>query len=161
MTLVMSVISLMLVILISGCSTTGKTFTITAKELNDNTKWVNSNTTFSLLYDSYEDGDTLIIKDTISTITYDKTFNATGISFIWDNGTQIRNFAFKGNITDSYKNGDKVKITVHLKHVTFSYNGKNYDMEIFAEEWESQDYFIKNFDTYPFKFLPASCIEKE
>lgn len=158
--LVMSIVSLMLMILISGCSTTGKTFTMTAKELNDNAKFVNSNKTFSILYTSYEDGDTLIIKDTISDVTYNQTFNVTGIS-IMGGSDSIRGFAFQGNITDLYKNGDKVKITVHIKHVTFLYNGKNYDMEIFAEEWESQDYFIENFDTYPFKFLPTSCIEKE
>ncbi len=156
--LLICAVFLALVMLISGCNS-GKTFTITAKELNEDVKWVNNNTTFSMLYTSYQDGDTLIIKDTISNVTYDQNFNATGISFIWSSGT--RGVAFQGNITDKYKEGDEVEITVHLKHVTFFYNDINYDMEIFAEEWESQDYFIKNFNIYPFKFLPTSCIEKE
>lgn len=155
---------LALVLLISGCTNNnensgGKTFMVTTEELNDHAHFVNNNTTLLIFYDSYEDGDALIIQDIISNVTYDQTFNATGISFTSPSG--IRGFAFQGNITDKYKEGDEVKITVHLKHVTFSYNGKNYDMEIFAEEWESQDYFINNFNTYPFKFLPASCIEKE
>ena len=157
------VIFLTLVLLISGCTSNndangGNTFTITAKELNDHAKFVNTNSTLSILYDQYENGDTLIIKDTISNVTYDQTFDATGITFTWQSG--MRSFAFQGDITNKYKDGDKVKITVHLKHVTFSYNGTNYDMEVFAEEWVSQSYFIENFNIYPFNFLPASCIEK-
>jgi len=173
--LALGMICFMLVVFISGCtqqnnkgnegSTTGKTLTMTAKELNDDMS-VNSDwsTYFTIAYNSLEDGDTLILQDKITNISYDSVTNSTMVKFEWTNGSisfSIK-LAFEGNITGSYIVGDNVTITQKIKHVTFTYQNLAYDIELFEDQWESQDYFSFNAGSAlgGLKPLPQSCIAK-
>lgn len=128
-------------------------------------------------YDSLKDGDTLILTDTISKINYTESilFNATNISFNIENdsnkdyGENSLDILFEGNLTDKYKPGDNVRITVTIKK--FSYENEtsniNYQIDAFKEGWKEDD-FISNQTGFLFmsmfgsflQVLPESCIEK-
>ena len=76
---------------------------------------------FTINFDSVNDGDTLIIQDTISNISYDS--NTTTVTFEWAEGNTTGSLvlSFEGDITDSYQAGDGVKITLKIKRVKFTY----------------------------------------
>lgn len=128
-------------------SNTGNTVIMTAKEHSDDkftdTDWI---TYITIFYNSLEDGDSLIIRDIISNISYDSDTDTTTVTFEWtENGvTSSLTPVFAGDLTGSFQPGDEANISVKIKHVTFSYEDMNYDLEIYEEQWESQDYFISN-----------------
>lgn len=141
------------------------TVTMTAKEFHDDMISGPSETGFSVLYNSLKDGDTLIIQDSISEINYDSNTNATTVTFKWSEPTTSRHFQFDGDITQDYLVGGGVSITVHIKHITISIDYFEYDLEIFEEQWISEDYFSENVPNFfliiqGFKPLPQSCISK-
>lgn len=147
------------------------TVTMTAKEFNDDMISVSSETGFSMLYNSLKDGDTLIIQDSISEINYDSNTDETTVTFKWSEPegegtlTTSRHFQFDGNITQNYLVGDGVSITVHIKHITISIDNFEYNLEVFEEQWISEDYFSENVPNFflisqGFKPLPQSCIIK-
>jgi hypothetical protein len=163
------IISIMLVFLLCGCTedntgtngTGAKTVTMTAEELqNDATVDTDWETYITIDYESIEDGDTLIIQDTIDSIEYDELADSTLIEM----GSQDSPFMpiFEGDLTGSYQVGDEVKITVTIKHVTFSYEDEvsglsmDYDMELFDEQWTSQEDFFETGGGA----LPQSSISK-
>lgn len=171
--LTLGMICFMLVVFISGCtqqsnkgnnvSTTGKTLTMTAKEFNDDASVKIGDTYFTIACNSLEDGDTLILQDTITNISYDSVTNSTMVKFEWTNGIASfsTNLAFEGNITGSYIVGDNVNITQKIKHVTFSYQNLAYDIELFEDQWVSEEYFTSHVTTgNQLKPLPQSCIIK-
>ena len=165
----------MLVILMCGCTEdknggsgngiSAKTYTWTAKQVTDDMPldldWDDG---FQMLYSTLKDGDTLIIQDTITNISYNSDKGTTTVAFEWTEGIETNSFnlIFEGNITNSYQPGDEVKISVTIKHVTLSYQGFNFEMEIYEEQWESVEYFKSDLDSggEGFKPLPQSCIEK-
>jgi len=164
-----------LVILMCGCTenknngssngTSAKTYTWTAKQATEDMPLdLDWNDGFQMLYNTLKDGDTLIIQDTITNISYNSDKDTTTVTFEWteDNVTNSFNPFFEGNITNSYKPGDEVKISVTIKYVTVTYQGFNFEMEIYAEQWESEEYFVSDLDSggEGFKPLPQSCIEK-
>jgi hypothetical protein len=161
---------LIISILICGCinnntndNISPKTVVMTAREFSDDMKQFETNSSVSFDFTSLQGGDTLIVEDTISETAYDQSENATAVKFKWQSGERENtsiNFVFKGNITGEYKKSDEVNITLHIKHVVFSNATKKFDLEIFEEQWVSEDYFLKNIDYYPFKLLPISCIKK-
>ena len=172
------IIILMLVIFVSGCTdsddskdeesdnggTTGNTYTMTAKEFNDDMimdkDW---NTYETMDYISLEGGDTLIIQDTIAEILYNPVTDSTTVTFEWIEGevTASLNLQFEGNITGSYQVGYEVKVTVKIKHVTFTFEvGEmliDYDIEIFEEQWTTQEDYVYSGGRSP---LPSTSIEK-
>jgi hypothetical protein len=182
--LVICIISLLLIVSTIGCfeeeekkgsddnndedvngdnqNNTGETFT--AKEHYMDLNYSGNNTNVIIDYESLEDGDTLIIEDTLDNLTYDPTTNTTYLIFEFINNsiTQSLNLLFDGNLTGNYQSGDKLKMTFNIKHVQFDYNGTSYDMEIYDEYWESENYFTTNLEStgIPYKPLPESVIEK-
>ena len=156
----------------NGGGTTGNTVTMTAKEYTEDisTDWNNEDTTTSITMDlkTLEEGDILIIQDTIDSITYDSNNDTTLVSFSWANeygyNTSL-NPTFEGDITGLYKVGDNVKVSVTIKHVTGSYEYQgstvNYDLELWEEQWESYDYFNSHggiSSNEGSKPMPQSCI---
>lgn len=151
---------LMLVALISGCTenkttdngggTTGNTYTMTAKEVqNDMTMDSDWSTYIKILYTTLEDGDTLIIHDTIDDISYSSDTDRTTVTFDTSEGegvTSSLNYPFEGDITGSYQIGDEVKITATIKHVEETYeqggSSMDYELEIFEETWTNMDEYI-------------------
>jgi len=158
----LGIFCLMITIFICGCSeqnnpgTTG--ITMTAKELYNDKETIQGPDNVTINYKSLNDGDALIIQDTIFRIKYDYFFNKTIILFLWDqeNSSDPIEFEFEGNITGSYFIDDQVKITVKIKHVIFSYQDVPYDMELFEEQWVNEEYFNSN----RYKPLPSNCITK-
>lgn len=171
------IIVLMLVALVSGCTenkttddgdngggTTGNTYTWTAEEFEDDltfdTDW---ETYFKMVFGTLADGDTLILQDTISEISYDSLTDRTTITFDTSEGGDISssiNNNFEGDITDTYQVGDEVKITVTIKHVEFTDDSTgtsmDYELEIFEEQWTTQEEYV----TSGGGALPSSTIEK-
>jgi len=172
------IVVLMLVALVSGCTenkttdsnddnngggTTGNTYTMTAKEMQDDmtmdTDWA---TYIKILYTTLADGDTVVIQDTITEISYDSETDRTTVTFEWteDEVTGSLNLPFEGDITATYQAGDEVKVTVTIKHVEFTYEtsgaSMDYEIEIFDEQWTTQEEYIASQGGA----LPATIIEK-
>lgn len=105
-------------------------------------------------FQSLDKGDTLIIQDTINTISYNATRGYTSIEFISYPGDT---FPIEGDITDEFRGGDTVEITVHIIDVSFNEDHPTtgetwtFNIETFEEEWDSVN------KTY--KLLPAEYIQ--
>ena len=116
-------------------------------------------------FDTLDEGDTLILSDKISNISYTEfLINSTSINFKTENyskmgvsGNEVA-FLFEGNITDRYFIDDNVKITLTIKDFEFKNesSGFNIEMEGYAEGSDLEE--------IPFSFftqiLPESCIIK-
>ena len=168
---IFAILCIGLVIFLSGCNeqenggtTTGNTVTMTAEELNDDMNIETDWTTYmKILYDSLENGDTLIIEDTIDNISYEPIIDRTVIIFDISEGegmTSSLNYPFEGDISDIYQIGDQVKITATIKHVEFTFEedgaSMDYELEIFDEMWTTQEEYIASGGGT----LPSSCITK-
>ena len=167
---------IIIVILFCGCtqqdnngdSTNGKTVTMTVKELSDDMAPPENLLSLTILYNSLENRDTLILQDTIPEITYVSDTQSTNIRYEWTEeqggGTLTKSWTLRvdGDITDEFQVGDEFKLTVTIKHVAISnpLGEGEIELEIFEEEWVSEDYFIENLVTGGLKPLPQSCIEK-
>ena len=152
-----SILCLVMVLFISGCTeqsntetNTGKTVTMTAEEVFNDMKMDSDWSTYiKILYNSLDDGDTLIIHDTIDNISYNPETNRTTITFNVsqdENMSNSLNFPFEWNLTGFYHVGDEVKITGTIKHVKFTYeqngNSMDYELEIFKEMWTTPDEYM-------------------
>ena len=119
---------------------------------------------YSLLYNTLENGDLLIIEDVINEIFYSNDEDATIIIFRWvvNEESDYLDLTFEGDLTDSFEMGDKVSISVTIKYVMFSYEEFNFEMEIYKEQWVSEEYFRENVDSGAdgFKPLPENIISK-
>ena len=76
--------------------------------------------------------------------------------FEWtnENGTNSFNPAFEGNITNIYRQGLMVRISLTIKYVKFAYQTVNFEMGIFEEQWKSIDYFKSDLDSGGEGFKP-------
>ena len=145
-----------------------KTVNMSVRELYEDMAPPENLLSFNLLYNSLDDGDTLILQDTIPNISYDPTTQATSIKFEWseehNNGTltQRTTLLIDGDITDEFQVGDEFKITVTIKHVVISspYGEGELELEIFEEQWIGEDYFLDNFATGGLRPLSRQYIEK-
>ena len=103
----------------------------------------------SISIPAFSDGDCILIYDNISIIYYHPEEDYTDVAFSWytdyPNEKRIDYYQFKGNLTDTFKEGDYVAIKVHIKHVIITISDfEVYNLEIFEEEWVSEQYFIDN-----------------
>lgn len=120
-----------------------------------------ANKTAYIWLTSLNAGDTVIINDTIDTITYNTSSqkNRTLITFSTVNSTSpLRGgLAFQGNITDRFHPGDTITVTAHIANVTFYQTqpsiGATWTVhyELFREQWDN----VTN-ASVP---LPQRCIE--
>ncbi len=163
--IVLVIVCLITTVLLCGCSeqtnqntTTGKTVTMTAEELYNDTETIQGPENITINYKSLNDSDTLIVRNNIFKINYDHVYNKTIVLFVWDkqNSNASMIFEFQGDITGSYSNDEQVKITVKIKKEIFSYQNVTQDMELFEQQWVDENYF----NTYRYKPLPPSCISK-
>jgi hypothetical protein len=93
-------------------------------------------------FSSYDDGDTIIIRDTINDIRYREETNDTGIEFISLLGEK---FSIKGDITDEFRKGDDVEIKLHIISVRYTKQDTNtgeiwtFNRETLQEGWDSKN----------------------
>ena len=171
--LVVSIIMLFIFLLIffSGCLNPGgnddekNAIIMTAREHNEDiTIDTHTNNSFSKLYTSLNDGDLLIIKDIIDIISYDSKMDATLVLFEWieEGKSMFLEIIFEGDLTPIFSLGDEVEISVTIKYVNFTYNELNYEMEIYNEQWVSEDFFKTDLETGGdgFRPLPQNIIKK-
>ena len=166
------ILVLTLVLFLSGCteensnSAGAKTVTMTAKEMSDDVTWDGSQSSLTIGYNTLNEGDTLIVEDTISNVEYNSTNDWTKIRFEIGNessseGLTTVMFYIQGNQTSSYQSGNKVRITNKIKHVQFTNDQVSYDIELLEDQWESEEYFVTHMMTGNYlKPLPSSAIEK-
>ncbi len=119
-----------------------------------------ANKTAYIWLTSLDEGDTVIINDTIDIITFNTTAeqNRTLIKFRSVNSSDpLRGgLAFQGDITQQYHAGDNVTVTAHIANVTFTSNNTGtgdrwtVQYELFREQWDNA-----TDDSVP---LPARCI---
>lgn len=161
---------LSLIALTCGCTQQNNTLVMTAQELQDDrqTNLSADYLTVIIGFESFNDGDSIIIQDKISNISYDSENYRTEVELdVVAKGTifDLTTFYFKGDLTGTYKKGNNVKISVTVKQAEISMEFNNitinYNVEIFEEQWKDEEFFKYNIQTgYPFKPLPERCIEK-
>lgn len=151
----------------NGDDTSNDRILMTAREHAEDRAVVIYFSNIKIFYYSLNTGDTIIIQDTISNISYNINSDTTTVSFNWDVNGSIETlyFLFEGNIINQYHEGDKVNITITIQRVTFSNNGINYDLELYAECWENEEYFKEHLRSplniaQGLKPLPSNLIEK-
>lgn len=142
----------------NGNGATGNTFTMNAEELlNDMNIETDYATYMKTDFISMQEVDSLIFMDAISEIQYLTDVDATEIVFtikIGETEWKSTRFFFMGNITDSYKVGDFVRITVTITHATFTIDGMDVDIEIYKETWLDFDYYQSHRTTSTGGFYP-------
>ena len=135
----------------------------TAQELSEDI--VSEGIDSSLLYNSLSDGDAIIIKDTITNISYNQNTDNTTVKFSNVVG-YIGDLIFEGNLTSLYATGDHVQVYVTIKLKTFTLEPPDvlseitYNLEIFEKQWGGTEYFVKKMATSlkGLKPLPQSSI---
>lgn len=105
-----------------------------------------ANMTMVLFFKSLDEGDTLIIKDTIENITYDEQNQSTSISFASTSQSttgQIPQLRFEGDITDDFSPGDTVGVTTSIVNVTMTQQSQQgqitYHYETLEEGWDAEN----------------------
>jgi len=170
------IVVLMLVALVSGCteessnnnggSADTKTLTMTGEEMSNDMTLDLSENGMIIGYNSLDEGDTLIIEDSISKIEYNSTNDWTKITFETGDASSSMGitsvfFYIQGDQTSSYQVDEQVKITNAIKHVQFTYQGASYNIELLEDQWESEEYFTSHIMTGNYlKPLPTTAIEK-
>ncbi len=123
----------------------GKVITMTMEEIINDYEYNVDNDTkkMSYLLKSLNHGDTLIIRDTVNDVTYNKSGDYTSIDF----ETSVGNpFPIEGDITDRFEKGDSIELTLHIIKDIFTqqnqYTGEiwTFEHETFKEGWDSENY---------------------
>ncbi len=105
-------------------------------------------------YQSLDEGDTLVIRDTINTITYMQAFGFTSIDFAssyTDDAVII-----EGDITNNYSSGDNIILQLTIIRDTFTWEDTKtgelwtYNLECIKEMWDTEQ-------KTPVP-IPSSCI---
>lgn len=116
-----AVICLFLFLLSTGCLENGnkKENVLTLAELHSDYTQETDMEKYTLreYFSSYDDGDTIIIRDTINDIIYREESNDTGIEFISLLGER---FSIKGDITNEFKKEDDVELILHIISVRYT-----------------------------------------
>jgi hypothetical protein len=98
----------------------------------------NETQTAMAVLESFDDGDTIIIKDQINSLTYNYSENVTTIRFSSYPSTDV---SVQGNITDEFQEGDRVTLTSSIIHVTFlqQLQGESWTFhyETFKDGWDT------------------------
>ena len=156
---------------------TGKTVTMNAIELQNDLdiKVVGSGSGHSdgsstttltrekCVYKSVKAGDILVLQDYIKCLFYDEEDDLTIFYFQNKEGEYsgcsldfCLTKSFQGDLTDSFNEGDEVRISGKIIYLNFTANNCDYEFEIYENNWVDQDYFTEN------RFVPLNenCIEK-
>jgi len=146
------------------------------------TAWTYYGTGITMLFNTLEDGDTLIIRDKIpEDIIYNPENDITEIPFRleisgdsnWDVVSSY-SILIKGDITDEFLPGTDFKMTVHIKHINvtaenFMSSGESIklNLELFHEQCDKDEAFFRTSLTDPnspfdevIKPMSQSVIEK-
>ena len=113
----------------------------------------NESRTITYYFQSLNPEDTLIIKDTINTISYNATGGYTSVEFISYPGDT---FPIEGDITNEFTTGDAVQITVHIISTSFTdqnpYTGETwtFNIETFEELWDNEN---KTYKSLPSEYI--------
>lgn len=109
-------------------------------------------------YRSLDDGDKIIIRDTINKSIYDQTAGITYVEFESFTGYPL---AFEGDISYKFQPGVMVDLTVHILTVTFPEIIDNetwtIKLETFREGWDTTD---NSLIAIPQKYLAKTNIEQ-
>ncbi|MGC9308628.1 MAG: hypothetical protein ACP5FL_07625 [Thermoplasmatota archaeon] len=143
----------------AGCLDDGDTeadATMTMQEVSDDFSQSidQGNMTMTVFLKSLDEGDTLLIKDTIANITYNEQNESTAVSFASTSSSSAQ-LRFEGDITDEFSSGDTVAVTTGIINVTMTQQSQQgqvtYHYETFEEGWDAA-----NNKSVPF---PRSTIE--
>ena len=97
----------------------------------------NETQTAMAILESFDDGDTIIVKDQIHNLTYNALENVTIIRFSSYPSTDV---SVEGDITNEFQEGDRVTLTSSIIHVTFTQQlqGESWTFhyETFKDGWD-------------------------
>jgi len=129
------------------------TFEEFANEFNQSMD--NETKTIVYWFESLDDGDTLIIRDTINNTIYSEPVQYSSVEFVSSPGTS---FPIEGNITGTFKKGETVEIELHIINTTFTMQYPStgelwtFTVETFQEGWDNE--------THDYIPIPPECIRK-
>lgn len=151
-------LALHILVIISGCLENGnRSVTMNAWEFWNDHSYSEDNKTriYKTFLVSLDEGDTVIIKDIIHNMSYRASENYTLIecnSLL----NQPSPFPIKGDITDEFKVGDKIMLTLTIIDVAIPREMYNetwiWEMETISEGWDSLNNTIQP--------IPQSYIQK-
>ncbi|MDD3492862.1 MAG: hypothetical protein PHZ19_05145 [Candidatus Thermoplasmatota archaeon] len=95
----------------------------------------NESMTYSILLGSFEQGDKVIISDTIHNVTHRETQNTSWTALSFSSYAE-QAIPIEGDITGDFERGDAVELHVHIINATFSYQGWTIEYETFEEGWD-------------------------
>ena len=113
-------------------------------------------------FKSLEEGDLVIIHDTIDDIQFrdweDTAY--TEVSFEVDEWASL-SYNFEGDITSTFQIGDKVAITFHIKHLEgIRYDNDSNTSLSYVVEFPAEGFDQEYFDEKVNVIMPISCIKK-
>jgi hypothetical protein len=139
-----TVLTLACIFLVASCGClNGDKSTIVKMSMNelieDDFQYVD-NATKKLIsgFNSLDDGDILVVQDTIMNISFEESYNLTVVEL----GPGSQAFSIEGDVTDKFKRGDAVELKLHIVKVVFLQQNQFYseiwtfDIEIFEEGWD-------------------------
>jgi hypothetical protein len=139
-------ICLLLLILINGFldSDKGITVVMSMEEFINDYQSSIDNDTKKIMggYDSLDNGDTVIIRDTIRSLTYNESNNYTLIEFA---SFDAAISPIEGNLINSYNEGDVIELTLHIVLDTFTVPLPPdeiwvYNLEVMKEGWDKDSH---------------------
>lgn len=122
--IIIVVVAILAVLLLTNQDTAS---TITATEWNAEYSQVYNNDEGSMKFPNYDDGDTIIITGTITSMEYSEV-NSTQYSPGYTytdlelDGTQLAGLKWNGDLRNVYNVGDKVEITFHIEEGSIPWN---------------------------------------
>lgn len=147
----------------TGCLENGKEKIITFGELHHdyNQETDMEKNTLTEYFSSFDDGNTLIIRDTINDIIYREESNDTGIEFISLLGER---FSIKGDITKEFMKGDDVELQLHIISVSYTKQDSStgeiwtFNRETLQEGWDSKN---NTFIPVPQRYISHASYENK
>lgn len=98
----------------------------------------NETQTAIAVLESFDDGDAIIIRDQLHSLTYNASENVTLIQFTSHPSTDL---TIRGDITERFQEGDTVMLTSEIIHVTFpqQLQGESWTFhyETFKHGWDT------------------------
>ncbi len=144
-----AVLAMVAVMLIAGCTERSHVVVMNLHELSEDYEYIEdtANHTHIIRFKTLREGNTLIVRDTIS----EKRFPEENITLLMLASQPDGGFHFSGNLTN-LSVGDSIEITLHIEPDVFHMNGETYDILIFREGWD--------FDRHVPLPLPPSTVRR-
>jgi hypothetical protein len=144
--LILTAACMLVVVACAGCTVneengeTGRTVTMSMAELREDfhEKKDEGNKTISYWYGSVDEGDTLLLRDVIETMTVSGSL---GKTTVFPESLPEWGFEVWGNLTNDFAEGDAFELSLHIANVTYQpFEGEELvvNIEVIREGWSTE-----------------------